>query len=184
MVLWKLLPIYAWNWNWRWTFDWLQRKCQHNALQPSFWFWILKTEFESIPMIALLSLNFLMLLQEIKSMIYQKKVPDIFLQLQLITYIHQSTSHFLPTNMRHLRFATKFLINLHNHVLQHIHGITWNRTKSTIIVLLDLYPFPLEFLPNSLQNHYQYIVTTNIKNKVLKKPLGKRVDPFPLNQST
>ncbi len=34
------------------------------------------------------------------------------------------------------------------------------------------------------KKHFQYIITTKIKNQVLKKLLGRRGDPLPLNQNT
>ncbi len=88
---------------------------------------ILEQKFENITTIMLPSSSFLMLLLVMKSMIHQKEIPGIFLLMQFITYLHQSTSHFLPANIRHLLFATKLLVSLNNIVLQHIYGITQNR---------------------------------------------------------
>ncbi len=55
-----------------------------------------------------------------------KKIPSIFPPQNFTTSMHQDISHFLPTSIRHLSFAMKFLVSQSNHVPQHIHGITQN----------------------------------------------------------
>ncbi len=46
-------------------------------------------------------------------------------------------------------------------------------------------PYPWSSLHFSLQKtHFQYIITTRIKNQVLKKTLGRKGDLLPLNQNT
>ncbi len=80
----------------------------------------------------------------------------------------QNTSQFLHTYRRHLSFAKMVLVSLNNHVLQHIHSITWNWTQSTIIVLLGCTPSPWSSLHYSLHKDYQYIIVTKINNQLFK----------------
>ncbi len=60
--------------------------------------------------------DLLIILQCMTSAIQQNEIPGIFLQIKSTTYMHQNNFHFLPTYIRHLSFATKFLMSLNKHV--------------------------------------------------------------------
>ncbi len=95
--------------------------------------------------ISILNRKFKSILKRMKFIIQQKEISIIFLMIQLNTYMHQSISHFLPKYIRHLPFATKFLVSLNNLVPQHIHGFTQNRKVNNYFNVRFAPPLPLEF---------------------------------------
>ncbi len=83
---------------------------------------ILKREFKNIQMMLLSSQ--IQCCCRTWNWYSRKKSPGIILPTKSTTYMHHSTSHFLPTYIRHKSFAMKFLGGLNNHVPLPIHDIT------------------------------------------------------------
>ncbi len=107
-------------------------------------------------------------------------------------------SRYFPANKIHNLHGSKHLI-----FLSYIYKTSFHRYKDPSKCNITYSGYHLEknnvnnydsvrFLPPPpgvpcialYRSHYQYTVTSKMKNQVLKKSLGKRGDPLPINQVT